>query len=245
MASSSGKRDSTTDGMIRDNLRLVLKIANEFLGRGLPWEDLVSEGNRGLVIAADRFDPRKGAKFSTYSTWWIKQAIRQAIAEQSSTIRLPAGARQHWIRVRRAESELHRSLRRSPTDEEIGAACRLAPKTVHHLRGAQPLGISSLDAAPGDDKTDGGRLFDVIPDETAPSPDELQIRIEDVDELLKLLTTLSAREQRVLRLRFGLDGETIGTLDEVGAAIGCSGERVRQIQDQALRKLQMRMLAEK
>ncbi|MCQ2378918.1 MAG: sigma-70 family RNA polymerase sigma factor, partial [Victivallaceae bacterium] len=209
MTARSGKRDPESDGLIRENLRLVLKIANEFLGRGLPWDELVSEGNRGLVLAADRFDPGKGAKFSTYSTWWIKQAIRQALAGQTTTIRIPVEARRRWSRIRRMENELTATLRRSPTDEELAAACRYPLESVRRLRGERSIGaIRSFDA----DAEDGG-LADSVADETALSPEELQIRVEDVDELLKLLATLSAREQRVLRLRFGLDGEAVKTLD--------------------------------
>ncbi len=230
-----------SDFLIRENLRLVLKIANDFLGRGLPWEDLVSEGNRGLVTAAKRYDPAKGAKFSTYSAWWIKQAIRQAIAEQVQAVRVPIGTQQHWQRIRRAEKELSCDLHRAPTDEELAKKCRLSLATIRRLRHARRLNMQSLNAAFDTDDENGAEILDFIADERTPAPDELQIRLEDIDELLKLLSTLSEREQRILRLRFGLDGEPIRTLEEVGVAIGCTNERVRQLQNIALKKLQSRM----
>ncbi len=227
--------------LIQENLRLVLKIANDFLGRGLPWEDLVSEGNRGLVTAAKRYDPAKGAKFSTYSAWWIKQAIRQAIAEQVQTVRIPIGTLQYRQRIRRVERELICELHRAPTDEELAEKCRLALATIRHLRHAPRWDMQSLNAAVGKEDEDGAEFLDFIADERTPAPDELQIRLEDIDELLKLLSELPERERRILQLRFGLDGEAVRTLEEVGLAIGCTNERVRQLQNIALKKLQTRM----
>ncbi len=235
------ERNLESDRLIQDNLRLVLKIANEFLGRGLSWDDLVSEGNRGLVTAATRYDPAKGAKFSTYSAWWIKQAIRQAIAEQVQAIRVPIGTQLHWQRIRKVERELTIDLRRSPTDEELSQKCRLPMATILRLRHARRLNMQSLNAAIDENDENGAEFLDFIADERTPGPDELQIHLEDVDELLQLLATLTPREQSILRLRFGLDGEPVRTLEEVGAVIGCTNERVRQLQNIALKKLQMRM----
>ena len=241
MESCGKERERETDRLIRDNLRLVLKIANSFLGRGLPWEDLVSEGNRGLVTAAKRYDPGRGAKFSTYSVWWIKQAIRQALAEQTHLVRVPVGTQQRWRKIHRIERELSLQWKRPPDDAELAEACRLPLPTIRRLRRARKIDVQSLHAACDANDPEGAEILDLIADETAVAPDEQHIRIEDVDELLKLLATLSVREQRVLQLRFGLNGEAVRTLEEVGAAIGCTNERARQIQLIALKKLQNKM----
>lgn len=240
-----GKNASTTEELIEANLRLVLKIANDFLGRGLSWDDLVSEGNRGLVTAARRYDPERGAKFSTYSAWWIKQTIRQALAEQVNTVRIPIGTQLHWQRIRRQEKELTKRLDRTPDDEELAEACRLPLATIRRLRNAKKVDIQSLNASIASDSSDSAEFIDFLADERNLPPDQQQLQLEDIEKLLELLKNLSEREQQILRLRFGLDGEAVRTLEEVGKIIGCTNERVRQIQNQALRKLQQRMLKQK
>lgn len=230
------------NSLIEENLRLVQKIANDFLGRGLSWDDLVSEGNRGLITAAHKFDPTRGARFSTYSAWWIKQAIRQAIAEQSRTVRVPIGTQVNWRRIRKVARELTEKLKREPTDEEVAEEAKLPIATIQRLRGSNQVEIHSLNAPVSSDDADSGEFLEFIHDETAPGPDQELINLEDVEQLLALLETLPERERQVLRLRFGLDGEPIRTLEEVGAVIGCTNERVRQIQNQALRKLQLQLL---
>jgi len=229
---------SQVDALIEENLRLVLKIANDFLGRGLPWDDLVSEGNRGLITAARRFDASRGAKFSTYSACWIKQAIRQAIADHAKTVRVPIGTQLNSSRIKRAVRNLTEKLGRPPTDEEVATEAKLPLVTVQRLRDTRQVDMQSLNAqVRGDDTDDGTELLNLIADNDAESPDKALIRVEEVEQLLKLLDRLSERERRILRLRFGLDGEAVRTLDEVGAELNCSNERVRQLQNRALRKL--------
>jgi len=228
------------DALIEGNLRLVLKIANDFIGRGLEWDDLVSEGNRGLVNAAGRFDPSRGAKFSTYSAWWIKQAIRQAIAD-SKTVHLPIGSQLNRSRILRKEQQMTRdSGGIAPGDSEIADALNLPISTVKRLREMQPPEMRSLNECIGEDEDT--ELQQLMADDTAASPDQEITRVEEVEQLLGLLDTLLERERQVVRLRFGLDGEPVLTLDEVGRVMGCSSERVRQIQERALRKLQKRIL---
>ena len=229
---------SQVDALIEENLRLVLKIANDFLGRGLPWDDLVSEGNRGLITAARRFDASRGAKFSTYSACWIKQAIRQAIADHAKTVRVPIGTQLNSSRIKRTVRDLTEKLGRTPTDEEVATEAKLPLVTVQRLRDTRQVDMQSLNAqVHGDDTDDGTELLNLIADNDAESPDKALIRVEEVEQLLKLLDRLSERERRILRLRFGLDGEAVRTLDEVGAELNCSNERVRQLQNRALRKL--------
>ncbi len=229
---------SQVDALIEENLRLVLKIANDFLGRGLAWDDLVSEGNRGLITAARRFDASRGAKFSTYSAWWIKQAIRQAIADHARTVRVPIGTQLNSNRIKRTVRKLTEALGRVPSDEEVAEEANLPLVTVQRLRDTRQVDMQSLNAQiHGDDAADGTELLNLIADNDAESPDMALIRVEEVEQLLKLLDRLSERERMILRLRFGLDGEAVRTLDEVGAELNCSNERVRQLQNRALRKL--------
>lgn len=239
---NAGGRRQEVDALIEDNLRLVLKIANDFLGRGLPWDDLVSEGNRGLMTAAGRYDASRGAKFSTYSAWWIKQAIRQAIAEQGQTVRVPIGTQLNSRRIRRKATELSSELGRSPTDQELAAALDLPLVTVRRLRDTRQADMRSLNATLSGSDPDSSELIDFFVDESTPPPDQELTRLEDIEQLIALLDTLPDREKQVLKLRFGLDGEPVRKLEELGAMLGCTNERVRQIQNQALKKLQRKML---
>ena len=246
MEENTGTKQETEEervnALIEQNLRLVQKIANDFLGRGLSWEDLVSEGNRGLITAAHKFDPSRGARFSTYSAWWIKQAIRQAIAEQARTVRVPIGTQINWRRIRKVAKELTEKLGREPTDEEVAAEAKLPVATIQRLRSSNQVEVHSLNAPVSGEESESGEFMEFVYDETAPGPDQELINLEDVEQLLALLETLLEREKQVLRLRFGLDGEPVRTLEEVGAIIGCTNERVRQIQNQALRKLQQQII---
>lgn len=246
MEENTGTKQETEEervnALIEQNLRLVQKIANDFLGRGLSWEDLVSEGNRGLITAAHKFDPSRGARFSTYSAWWIKQAIRQAIAEQARTVRVPIGTQINWRRIRKVAKELTEKLGREPTDEEVAAEAKFPVATIQRLRSSNQVEVHSLNAPVSGEESESGEFMEFVYDETAPGPDQELINLEDVEQLLALLETLPEREKQVLRLRFGLDGEPVRTLEEVGAIIGCTNERVRQIQNQALRKLQQQII---
>ena len=239
---SEEERKPDVEALIESNMRLVLKIANEFLGRGLSWDDLVSEGNMGLVIAARRFDPTRGAKFSTYSACWIKQAIRLAIAEQGQTVRVPMGTQINSRRIRKAVSTLTQELGKSPSNEEVAEFTNLPLVTVERLRDAKQLNITSLNVPLDEETPEGVQHIDVVSDETFPSPADEMVRIEDIEQLLKLIDTLSERERKVICLRFGIGGSPVRTLDQVGKELDCTNERVRQIQNIALKKLHNRMV---
>ncbi len=226
--------EKAKNDLVQANLRLVVKIANEFIGRGVPKHDLISEGNIGLMTAAEKFESGKGAKFSTYSTWWIKQAMRRAIAEQSRTIRIPIQSAEKMNRILKKRDELTKKLGRIPSDQEIADELDLSRRTVSELRLSQ-FTTSSLN----DPLVDGedGEVIDVVADKHGASPDQLLGDIESVNRLQEMLHLLDEREQLVLELRFGLHGKQVMTLEDVGKAAGCTRERVRQIQNRAIRKL--------
>ena len=236
------RRNLEADALIRDNMRLVLKIANDFLGRGLAWDDLVSEGNRGLVIAAHRFNPDLGAKFSTYSAWWIKQAIRQALAEQTLTIRVPVGTQLNSRRIKRSVRRLTLELNRTPTNEEVAKDAQVSMATVERLRDTRQVDMQSLNELIGMDDSDGVELQDFFADEGAGTPDQELIQVEDIEQLLQLLDGLPPKEKQVLKLRFGMDGSPLMPLEDVGSMLNCTSERVRQIQNQALKRLHKQMM---
>ena len=233
-----------SDALIEQNLRLVLKIANDFLGRGLPWDDLVSEGNRGLMSAAKKFDPKRGTKFSTYSAWWIKQAIRQAIAEQTQAVRVPIGTQLNSRRIRRGVKAFTETMGYDPSDEELAAFVGLPLATIKRLRNTRQADMQSLNANVLNDEQDGSEFQEFLSDSETPPPDQALLKVEDIDQLLKLLDRLPEREKMVLKLRFGLDGNPILTLEEVGRQLNCTNERIRQIQILALKKLHTMMTEE-
>jgi RNA polymerase primary sigma factor len=220
--------------MIKANLRLVVKIAREYEDYGMPLLDLINEGNMGLMKAVERFDPAKGAKLSTYSAWWIKQAIKRALANQSKTIRLPVHVVDKLFHMRRASVKLQEVLGREPTDEELGEELGLSGRKVAQLRTAA-IRPASLEAPLGDDET--SRIADVIRDETADTPYEQLEGKTNIAMLRDLVATLHPREAEILRYRFGLDGDNEKTLEDVGRKFGVTRERIRQIQNAALLKL--------
>ncbi|MFO1476325.1 MAG: sigma-70 family RNA polymerase sigma factor [Verrucomicrobiota bacterium] len=220
--------------MIKANLRLVVKIARDYEGIGLPLLDLISEGNIGLMKAVERFDPSKGGKLSTYGSWWIKQSIKRALANQSKTIRLPVHLVDKISRMRRTAMRLQEELGREPTDEELGEDLGMSASRVSQMRMAA-VRPTSLDAPIGDE--DSNNFAEVVEDEAADTPYE-QLEEKTVTKMLQeMVKTLDPREATILRYRFGLDGGSEKTLEEVGARFGVTRERVRQIQNIALRKL--------
>jgi len=222
------------DQMIRANLRLVVKIARDFDGYGLPLLDLINEGNIGLMLAVEKFDPTRGAKLSTYASWWIKQAMRRALANQSKTIRVPVHMVDKIYRMKRAAFGLQEILGREPTDAEMAAHLQISIAEVSLMR-VSPLRPASLDAPVGED--DSAQLADTIRDESALSPYE-HLEDKTIKRMLaELIGKLPAREASVLQYRFGLDGGSERTLEEVGAHFGITRERVRQLQNLALHKL--------
>ena len=220
--------------MIKANLRLVVKIARDYEGIGLPLLDLISEGNIGLMKAVERFDPAKGGKLSTYGSWWIKQSIKRALANQSKTIRLPVHLVDKISKMRRLAMRLQEELGREPTDEELAIEMDMPVSRVTQMRLAA-IRPASLDAPIGDD--DSNNFAEVVQDENADTPYE-QLEDKTVTSMLReMVTTLDPREATILRYRFGLDGGPERTLEEVGEKFGVTRERVRQIQNIALRKL--------
>ncbi len=220
--------------MIKANLRLVVKIARDYEGIGLPLLDLISEGNIGLMKAVERFDPAKGGKLSTYGSWWIKQSIKRALANQSKTIRLPVHLVDKISKMRRTSMRLQEELGREPTDEELGEELGITASRVAQMRMAA-VRPASLDAPIGDE--DSNNFAEVVEDEAADTPYE-QLEEKTVTRMLQeMVKTLDTREATILRARFGLDGGSQKTLEEVGQKFGVTRERVRQIQNIALRKL--------
>jgi RNA polymerase primary sigma factor len=220
--------------MIKANLRLVVKIARDYEGIGLPLLDLISEGNIGLMKAVERFDPAKGGKLSTYGSWWIKQSIKRALANQSKTIRLPVHLVDKISKMRRTAMRLQEEFGREPTDEELGEELGITAARVAQMRMAA-IRPASLDAPIGDE--DSNNFAEVVQDESADTPYE-QLEEKTVTRMLQeMVKTLDPREATILRARFGLDGGAQKTLEEVGQKFGVTRERVRQIQNIALKKL--------
>lgn len=220
--------------MIRANLRLVVKIANDFSNYGLPLLDLISEGNIGLMKAVERFDPKKGGKLSTYASWWIKQSIKRALANQGKTIRLPVHLVDKISKIRRVSAQMTEELGREPSDLEIAEEIGLTESKVAHLRNvsARP---ASLDAKLGPDEDTS--FGDLVGDERAEDPFEA-LRDRDLrEEVVDLLDQLDGRERQIISFRFGLDGGRERTLEEVGKKFGVTRERIRQIQNIALLKM--------
>ncbi len=220
--------------MVRSNLRLVVKIARDYSNFGLPLLDLISEGNIGLMKAVERFDPQKGGKLSTYGAWWIKQSIKRALANQSKTIRLPVHLVDKIAKLRRVSNQLTEELGREPSDLELAEEVGMAEAKVAALKSAA-IRPTSLDQPISDD--DSTSLGDIIGDDQAFDPYEI-LRDKDLrDEVGDLLDVLDERERKIINSRFGLDGQKSKTLEEVGVKFGVTRERIRQLQNIALRKL--------
>lgn len=225
--------------MIKANLRLVVKIAHDYVNFGLPLQDLISEGNIGLIKAVERFDPDKGGKLSTYAAWWIKQSIKRALANQSKTIRLPVHLVDKIAKMRKMAMVLTEELGREPSDDELALELGMTVSKIAHLKSvsARP---SSLDAPVGD--SDGTELGELVGDENATAPGEALRENSLKRDLSRLISQLDERESEILRLRFGLDGSDPLTLEDVGARFGVTRERVRQLQNIALTKIRRALI---
>ncbi len=235
------QHDEARSTLIQANLRLVVKIAHDFKGLGLPLLDLISEGNIGLMRAVEKFDPAKGAKFSSYAAWWIKQSMRRALANQSRTIRIPVQSAGKITKIKSVHSKLAEELGREPTDAEIADQLDFSERTVAGLRLADHRTFSLHDPI---QQGEEGEFQDIIPDRHALTPDQILGDVESVDRLLELLEKLEDRERKILEMRFGLNGARPLTLEEVSQRIGRTRERVRQIQNQALAKLKALLVDE-
>ncbi len=224
--------------MIRANLRLVVKIAHDYANFGLPIQDLISEGNIGLMKAVERFDPHRGVKLSTYAAWWIKQSIKRALANQSKTIRLPVHIVDKLSRMRRVASQLSEVLGREPTDEELAKKMSFPVYKVTQLKTVS-MRPASLDAPVGEDEK--AVFGEVVADESSLNPAEM-LRDKSIRrEVLDMLKELDERERAIVIARFGLDGSKSMTLEVIGKKFKVTRERIRQIQNIALHKLRQMM----
>ena len=228
------------DHLVRANLRLVVSIARGYAGRGLPLEDLIAEGNMGLLRAAEGFDPAMSTRFSTYASYWIKQSIKRAVVNTAKTVRVPAYMVELLSKWRRATNKLTDELGRTPTHEEVARLLGLPKKKLAVVRKA----IRVYNSAPQTDQGDQGwSIEEMLVDDRSLAPDSGLGEADDLKQVLHLLGEMDAREAGVLRMRFGLDGEEPMTLKEIGDRLGLTRERVRQIENEALARLRDHMSA--
>jgi RNA polymerase primary sigma factor len=227
------------DHMVRANLRLVVNIARSYTGKGLGLQDLIAEGNLGLLRAVEGFDPSMNTRFSTYASYWIKQSIKRAVINTGKTIRIPAYMNELLVKWRRATARLQDELGRTPTYEEIAQSLKLPKKKLNIIKKA----IRIYNATPQNDQADGRSIDETLMDDDSRTPETDIVKADDLQQVMDLLDKMDKREAAVLRLRFGLDGEEPKTLKEIGDRLGLTRERVRQIESEALGKLSESMVA--
>ena len=222
------------DRMVRANLRLVVNIARGYTGKGLPLQDLIEEGNLGLLRAVEGFDPNMNTRFSTYASYWIKQSIKRALVNSAKTIRIPAYMVELLSKWRRASAKLTEELNRTPTPEDIARELGIPKKKLRIVKKA----ITLYNATPQAEQEDSGlTLGDIVPDERTRGPEDELINADNLVHVSRLLDEMEPREATILRMRFGLDDREPQTLKEIGEALGLTRERVRQIESEALRRL--------